>query len=406
MYGGEGAVDVTVMVTPPVDLSLDDQGEWLARHRSEMDCGECAWLLTLADFDRAQGWLLDGQLGLVDWLVWRTKMARGTAYEKQQVAHALARRPVVAAAFADGRLSYSATRAICRMEHPDPEVDEALVALAEAGTVTDVERAVRAYRLHADQHREPAEVEARRGVRVHRRGDGTMTIEVTLSEVEGEELLAHMKRAMAVAAAPPAVEPGLGPAESSGAVDDSAAAESTGRWLKDGRSVPQLKADALLDLARAGAGHLTDAPIAGDDIYMVHVVQRDGQVPTLIDGTPLPPTLAARLECDCAVVEHLVDRAGNPLWLGRRAPTWNTNQRRAIRVRDGGRCRWPGCGNRIVDIHHVEFWEDGGPTDVTNGLLLCRCHHTVVHQEGFGIEGDTGGPVRFTRPDGTLIDCA
>ena len=393
------------VTAPPAGVTLDEQGEWLARQRREMDCGECSWLLTLADFDRAQGWTLDGQLGLIDWLVWRTGMARATAYEKQQVAHELARRPVVAAAFADGRLSYSATRAICRMAHPDPEVDEALVALARAGTVTDVERAVRAYRLHADQHREPAKVEARRGVRVHRRGDGTMTIEVTVTEVEGEELLAHLKRAMAAATA---VEPPAEPAaaEPGGAVDNSAAAESRGPWLEDGRSVPQLRADALMDLVRAGAGHLADAPIAPDDIYMVHVVQQVGQVPTLLDGSPLPPTVAARLACDCSIVEHLVDRDGNPLWLGRRSRTWNTDQRRAISVRDRGVCQWPGCGNRIVDIHHVQFWEDGGPTDIDNGLLLCRPHHTLVHREGFGIEvgeGGTGGPVRFTRPDGTVI---
>ncbi|MGH9076911.1 MAG: hypothetical protein ACRDY0_05565 [Acidimicrobiales bacterium] len=44
-------------------------------------------------------------------------------------------------------------RAITRMEEPDPGVDSALVELAVAGTVADVERAVRCDQLHAGQHR-------------------------------------------------------------------------------------------------------------------------------------------------------------------------------------------------------------------------------------------------------------
>ena len=87
----------------------------------------------------------------------------------------LARRPVLAEAFREGRVSYSAVRAITRIDGPDPAVDEALVALAGSGeaSIVDVERAVRAYRLYADQDRPPPDDTDRvRDVKIHRGDDG------------------------------------------------------------------------------------------------------------------------------------------------------------------------------------------------------------------------------------------
>ncbi|MDQ6784489.1 MAG: 13E12 repeat family protein, partial [Actinomycetota bacterium] len=84
-----------------------DPGEWLVAHRWEMDRGESSWLEALAGFDRDLGWAADGQLSCAEWLMWRTNMARATAFEKVRIARQLRARPAVAEAFADGRLSYS-----------------------------------------------------------------------------------------------------------------------------------------------------------------------------------------------------------------------------------------------------------------------------------------------------------
>ena len=62
-----------------------DQGEWLVDHRFEMDRGESAWLEQLADFDLGAGWAADGQLSCAEWLMWRARMARATAYEKLRI---------------------------------------------------------------------------------------------------------------------------------------------------------------------------------------------------------------------------------------------------------------------------------------------------------------------------------
>lgn len=159
-------------------------GEWPITHRWEMERGEAAWLQRLAEFDVAREWAADGQYTCVDWLSWKLKMARSTAYEKVQVARELRRRPIISCAFEEGRLSYSAVRVITRLENPDPEVDEAMVALAEAGTVADLEKAARFYRLHADHHRPPTSLRARGFMSTKSNRDGTATLQLTLPEVE------------------------------------------------------------------------------------------------------------------------------------------------------------------------------------------------------------------------------
>ena len=76
---------------------------------------------------------------------------------------------------------------------------------------------------------------------------------------------------------------------------------------------------------------------------------------------------------------------------------------RALRSRDHG-CRFPGCThNRIVDAHHIKHWANGGETSLGNLVLLCRRHHRLVHEGGFGAERTADGALRFTRPDGQAI---
>ncbi len=87
------------------------------------------------------------------------------------------------------------------------------------------------------------------------------------------------------------------------------------------------------------------------------------------------------------------------------ARTVSPAQRRALAARDR-QCRFPGCGNRRCDAHHVEHWADGGRTALDNLVLLCRRHHRAVHEEGFRITRDDAGGVRFARPGGRLLPAA
>ena len=95
---------------------------------------------------------------------------------------------------------------------------------------------------------------------------------------------------------------------------------------------------------------------------------------------------------------------GAVLALGRRRRRPSSAIRRAARERDHGRCRFPGCESRRVDLHHIQHWINGGRTDLENLVSLCPYHHTVVHDRGCLIAARPGGgDFGFYRPDGTPL---
>jgi hypothetical protein len=65
----------------------------------------------------------------------------------------------------------------------------------------------------------------------------------------------------------------------------------------------------------------------------------------------------------------------------------------------------PGCdaGPQDCQVHHATtHWEDGGPTDLDNGLAVCRGsgHHRLIHEGGWTITGNPNAEVTFHDPDG------
>ncbi|MEX1258937.1 MAG: HNH endonuclease signature motif containing protein [Gemmatimonadota bacterium] len=67
----------------------------------------------------------------------------------------------------------------------------------------------------------------------------------------------------------------------------------------------------------------------------------------------------------------MVPATGTVLDVGRKTRTIPPALRRALESRDRG-CRFPGCGFRFTDAHHVRHWADGGKTSLANCILLCR----------------------------------
>jgi hypothetical protein len=60
-----------------------------------------------------------------------------------------------------------------------------------------------------------------------------------------------------------------------------------------------------------------------------------------------------------------------------------------------------------AEAHHVRYWRrDHGPTDVSNGILLCRYHHMLIHNNGWEITRERGTfwlrPPESVDPSGEL----
>jgi HNH endonuclease len=91
------------------------------------------------------------------------------------------------------------------------------------------------------------------------------------------------------------------------------------------------------------------------------------------------------------------ERAGHVIGSGRETRTISRRLRRALEHRDHGTCVIPGCGStRGLHAHHIIHWEDGGPTELTNLVLVCPFHHRLHHRGGITI---TGPAERLTITD-------
>ena len=122
----------------------------------------------------------------------------------------------------------------------------------------------------------------------------------------------------------------------------------------------------------------------------------------LDSGEAICVETARRILCDCGIVRILTAGTSEPIDVGRKTRVISPALRRALEFRDR-HCQYPGCTRPASwsDAHHMHSWIDGGPTSLANLVLLCRRHHTLVHEGGYKIHRDTDGLITLTRPDGT-----
>jgi hypothetical protein len=71
----------------------------------------------------------------------------------------------------------------------------------------------------------------------------------------------------------------------------------------------------------------------------------------------------------------------------------------ALVARDSG-CVFTGCDRPApwCQAHHRIHWSQGGPTDLSNLLLLCDRHHDAVHHQGWAAEFGEDGHPELTAP--------
>jgi hypothetical protein len=113
------------------------------------------------------------------------------------------------------------------------------------------------------------------------------------------------------------------------------------------------------------------------------------------------PSAWGLLRCDAAWHRLLIDAPSARLDYGRETRDWATDLYNAIVLRDGG-CRAGACDapSSWCDVHHVQYWEHDGTTDIDNGVLLCRRHHRMVHKPGFHLKLLPDGTTELTTPTG------
>ena len=169
------------------------------------------------------------------------------------------------------------------------------------------------------------------------------------------------------------------------------------------------RADALEKIAENYLAGPQKA-LCGGERYLIQVhttadtLKKDGEsAESELERGEISAETSRRLACDASVVQITESKQGETLDVGRKTRTIPPSIRRALKNRDGG-CRFPGCCNdRYVDAHHIHHWGDGGETKMSNLVLICRHHHRLVHEGGFGVALDPIGTIQFTDPKGKII---
>ncbi len=379
----------------------------------------CRFLVLLGDFDARRGWASWDMGSCAVWLSWKCQMSSGAAREHVRVARALRDLPVIRGEFAAGRLSYAKVRALTRIATPENEAD--LAEIAGPMTGNQLERFARAHRRvsHADDG--AARVQRRLTWRFE--DDGSLAGTFRLPPLDGAVLLQALRAAAGdlehphdehadVSAETPAGELPAAPADQPLKVTSSSLADAM-LVLAEAFLADKVAAADNPDVYQVVVHVGTDAVAAGDPGGVSAETPRAAEAMPghpadparchVEDGPAISVTTAQMLACTATLSWMLHDHDGTLLDVGRRRRRPTAALRRAARERDKCRCRFPGCESRRVDLHHIQYWSNGGRTKLTNLVSLCKAHHMLVHERGYLIASAPGGAFTFYRPGGAVI---
>ena len=415
------------------ELAAEDRAGWPGSARTDRLNGllavrerfEVEIIRAVAGWDAAQAWALDGGLTPVSWLMARFPLTRTDARTLVDLAGVYARYPQIAAAVDGAEITLVHLRLLARAEKSRVEpfaicVDALLEAARRMATLDEFAGFIAEW-IDAVDNREPPD-DSKRGW-FARKGFGGLASGELMSS---DENLALIRSALDTHDTPDAWDCPEGP-RTKAQRDHDSLMDIIRLYLADklnGDADPAGGADITLD-SRTAAELLADpdhqldpdtldtpdpldellAPYRppGDHHSCGHDHQNsDERVCELTTGERATLAFAAVLLCTGWARRILRDPAtGTIMDMGRRTRLFTRTQRRALVYRDRG-CVFPGCDRpaKFCDAHHIKPWEQGGLTDLINGVLTCRRHHLLLHNGWDLTRNPTTGVVTVTSPNG------
>ncbi len=336
-------------------------------------------LLVLALLDERDIGTDNGAADTVTWLqrVGRTSLSDARA--QVSTARALALLPAVAAVACEGQLGREQLRETAL--GATPETDEAWANNAPGWTPSMLSRARRSDEV----------VTSEDAIERHQRRFVSWQVDAKHGMVHGRFALADTDGATLVKAL-------------------ERMAEKVGKGPDGWEPVGARYADALVSLASHEIAQDADPDRATIVIHTPSSALRENSEvggATLEDGDITIANATVRRYC-CDARLQILEVSDNdiPLRLFRVQHTIPPYMRRLLRRRDQT-CRWPGCEKtRALRGHHLQFWEDGGETNMENLAMLCTMHHRTVHEHGWAIRGDPNevDGLEVFRPDGSVLE--
>jgi len=277
-----------------------------------------------------------------------------------QTARELRSFPVLAAAFAEGRVSGQHVSVVLHTTQGLKQRAETVAAAVDLAAATDPRETRHVLQVIADAEGGAhgqlthAEQRARRCLRLSARPSGMWRLTGLLDDVEGARLAEVLEKFSA------ARDAGVDATE----------------------TLPQRRADALAAIAAAAEANRNPLGTSGLSVLIDAQDLPEAQRAVLTDGSPITADSFDLLTCTvaCMVIFGTKTPGGFvPLAMGRTKRRATGAQWAALIARDRGCVR---CGRspRFCEAHHILHWRHGGLTDVSNLVLLCsRCHHDLHH---------------------------
>lgn len=316
-----------------------------------------------AAWDRNQTWALDGSRSAAHAFSRDTGLSVATCRRALARGDSLRHHCVVAEAYATGDLTVDQTEVLVAAATPEraglfSRDERFLVDQAALLSERDLRRVVKYWTSCADDELEvaPPTVHDGRHASITAGLDGEIELLAVLDPVGGAIVAATL-----------------------GNIVDEFRRADRDDPAEPSRSLPQLRADALVELATRAAHHergdgtkgrvLVTVAVGGDTFGRLCELG-NGQVVTAADLAPY------RHRIDVNAI--LFDEANHAI-VGTERRSFTGLLRRAVEVRDLGCIHPAGCDEPLdrCDVDHIAPHRDHGPTSQANGRLLCRYHNRI-----------------------------
>ncbi|WP_175507665.1 HNH endonuclease signature motif containing protein [Nocardioides terrae] len=346
----------------------------------------------------------DGAVSLPAWLREQVRLAPGVAKREVTLAGGLAERRLVREGLAAGAFPpASAAVVVSALDALPPEVDAEVVVRAEQHLVGEAHAhdtgVLRRVADHLDEVLDPdgadrrlavqlARAEARAARRAFCRLRHDETTQTTdgmfrVPLVQGVRLQ-RMLEALLNPGRPDPIDP----------IDPGTGLRLSGEELR-GRALAEL-VDRIPKGTLPRTGGCDPVVVVTMDLA---TLLGGLQAAHLDTGDAVSPGTARRLAARCGIIPAVLGSSSEVLDLGRRARFFTVKQRLAMTVQQGGVCAVEGCGRPAAsaDAHHLHQWRHGGRTDLKDGVLVCRPHHTYADHPDYRVERLRPGHIRLHR---------
>jgi hypothetical protein len=364
-------------------LARSDRSVDPKRYRAVIDSLDGDFSAVARDAQKAGEHLVAGNITAASWIARTCGMSISSAADRVCVGEQLESLPKVAAALSSGEISFQAASALCHLhqrlgENRDGFDEDEMVGYAREYSIFELRKLCR-FAWHVanpDGFFNEAEADfTRRYFHISQMPDGMFAVDGVLDPVGG----AALKTAVDVLAKPKGPE--------------------------DERTAKQRRADAVGELAMHAMeqGTLPRRRSVKPHINLTMTLEglkgELGVPPADLDlSLPISVRTAERLACDCTMSRVLLANS-MVIDVGRATRTVSPPTMRALRVRDKG-CRFSGCDRQVnwSNPHHLIYWSRGGPSKLSNLVLLCYFHHRLVHEGGWQVV-KVGHEFKFLPPE-------